>query len=299
MYYHVRVTQASDRMSDEVRLDIAHDELERRFLQPYRQGQPIAIAGKSIPTDDIERIRISRTEQRADHYRRQAAARRAEGGWILSEDWCVADLATDVTDEFITGPPGIERDSSVGSGAGSRSSIDPAKVFVVHGRNLEARDSIFAFLRSLGLQPLGWSEAVQATGKTLPYVGHVLDAAFSRAQAVVVLFTPDDEARLSEALSAKGEPLHETEPTGQARPNVLFEAGMAMGRDEDRMVLVELGALRPFSDIAGRYTIRLNNTPQRRQDLAQRLRAAGCSVNTEGTDWYSVGDFDTTARGAG
>ena len=211
MYYHVRVTQASDPISDEVRLDIARDELERRFLQPYRQGQPIAIAGKSIPPDDIGRIRISKTEQPADHYRPQAAARRAKGGWILPEDWCVADLATDVTDEFITGPPGTERGSSVGPAAGSHAPIDPTKVFVVHDRDIEARDSMFTFLRSLGLQPLEWSQAVRATGKTLPYIGEVLDAAFSSARAVVVLLTPDDRAWLSEALRAEGEPSHETE----------------------------------------------------------------------------------------
>ena len=68
---------------------------------------------------------------------------------------------------------------------------------------------------------------------------------------------------------------------------------MAMGRDQDRTVLVELGTLRPFSDIAGRHTIRINNTSQRRQELAQRLRAAGCPVRLEGTDWHTAGDFDS------
>ena len=72
---------------------------------------------------------------------------------------------------------------------------------------------------------------------------------------------------------------------------------MAMGRDEERTVLVELGALRPFSDIAGRHTIKLNDTSQRRQELAQRLQAAGCSVNLEGTDWHSVGNSTPLSGG--
>ena len=66
-----------------------------------------------------------------------------------------------------------------------------------------------------------------------------------------------------------------------------------MGRSEDRTVLVELGVLRPFSDIAGRHTIRLDNTSQRRQELAQRLQAAGCPANLDGTDWHTVGNFET------
>ena len=67
---------------------------------------------------------------------------------------------------------------------------------------------------------------------------------------------------------------------------------MAMGRSEDRTVLVEIGLLRPFSDVAGRHVIRLDNSTQRRQDLAQRLGLAGCPIKLEGTDWHTAGDFD-------
>lgn len=64
-----------------------------------------------------------------------------------------------------------------------------------------------------------------------------------------------------------------------------------MGRDEDRVLLVELGTCRPFSDIGGRHVIRMNNTTERRQELAQRLEGAGADVNMRGTDWHSAGDF--------
>lgn len=84
---------------------------------------------------------------------------------------------------------------------------------------------------------------------------------------------------------------HEVELSGQARPNVLFEAGMAMGRDHGRTILVELGVVRPFSDVAGLHVVRLDDTPERRQELAQRLRAAGCVVNTDGSDWYRADRF--------
>jgi Predicted nucleotide-binding protein containing TIR-like domain len=149
------------------------------------------------------------------------------------------------------------------------------KVFVVHGRNREARAAMFTFLRAIGLGPIEWSEAVRLTGEASPYIGHVLDAAFSAAQAIVVLLTPDDE----------------TIPLAQARPNVLFEAGMAMGRDPKRTVLVELGQLRPFSDVVGRHAVRMNGSAERRKELAQRLETAGCAVNLTGEDWLSAGDF--------
>ena len=167
------------------------------------------------------------------------------------------------------------------------------QAFVVHGRNQKARDAMFTFLRTIGLHPLEWNEAVRATGKPMPYIGEILDAAFAQAGAVVVLMTPDDEARLNEPFRSPNDPPHETELTGQARPNVLFEAGMAMGRNAERTILVELGTLRPFSDVAGLHVIRMDNSSQRRQELAQRLESAGCPVNLEGVDWHTAGDFDT------
>ena len=170
---------------------------------------------------------------------------------------------------------------------------DTQKIFVVHGRNEKARNALFQFLRSIGLKPIEWSQAVRATGKGAPYIGEILDTAFSIAQAVVVLMTPDDFAYLREELREEDEPQYETLPTLQARPNVLFEAGMAMGRYPDRTVLVELGELRPFSDIGGRHSVRLSNSPRKRQDLADRLAIAGCHVDLTGRDWYDAGDFDS------
>lgn len=166
---------------------------------------------------------------------------------------------------------------------------DDRSVFVVHGRNLTARDGLFTFLRSLGLKPMEWSQAVALTAKGSPYIGEVLDAAFSAAQAVVVLMTPDEVAYLRPEYGSPGDP--ETDAAAQARPNVLFEAGMAIGRHPDRTILVEHGMVRPFSDVAGRHAVRLDNSPERRTELAGRLKTAGCAVDRTGTDWLTAGDL--------
>ncbi len=180
-----------------------------------------------------------------------------------------------------------------------RLDADLKNVFLVHGRNDVAREAMFTFLRSIGLHPIEWSEAIRATGIPNPYVAQVLESAFSKASAVVVLFSPDDEARLKDVFHRPDDPRHETNLWGQARPNVLFEAGMAMGRSEKRTILVELGNLRPFSDLAGRHVVRINDSTERRQELVQRLEAAGCPVNRDGTDWHTAGDFAAAAESPG
>ena len=298
-YYHVRITQKSRRYYDEVKLDLTLEELNIRVLTNYRSGQAMVLNGKVIKPEDVERIRISKTEELSNNYRSEAAhIKQTQWANVIpgpSLDWIIADKGEDVTDDFILGPPGWEVDSNDAYIVTPRPSISTRKIFVVHGRDTFARDELFKYLRAIDLHPIEWSEAVRMTGKSNPHIWDILTKAFSEAHAILVLLTPDDEARLREDLRSEGEPAHEIELCGQARANVLFEAGMAMGRSEDRTVLVELGALRPFSDIAGRHTIRLDNTSQRRQELAQRLQAAGCPVNLEGTDWHTVGNFESSS----
>lgn len=297
MLYHVRIGTKSMTRADHIRLDLTAEELEDRFLKPYREGRPIVIGGVTVPMSDLARIRINQSTMNASQILPIVKKQRATSAIVstISNDWYIASYGDEVTDKFIDSPPG---QSSLGMGEmdnpeEGNSVPDAKRVFVVHGRNMKARDAIFTFLRTLGLSPVEWIEAVDATGKPAPYVGEILDVAFAQAAAILVLMTPDDEAHLKEEYREAHEPTHETSLTGQARPNVLFEAGMAMGRNEGRTILVEIGNLRPFSDIGGRLIVRINNTTQRRQELAQRLQSAGCAVSTSGVDWHSAGDFDS------
>jgi predicted nucleotide-binding protein len=163
-------------------------------------------------------------------------------------------------------------------------------VFVVHGRNNDARLAMFDFLRSIGLRPIEWSKARALTGEASPMIEKILDTAFQHAQAVVVLFTPDEIVTLrSEYANGDADP--DLTAAAQSRPNVFFEAGMAMGRDPQRTVLVELGTVRQFSDILGRHVLRIDNDMKKRHDLAQRLASAGCDIDITGEDWYNSGNF--------
>jgi predicted nucleotide-binding protein len=171
---------------------------------------------------------------------------------------------------------------------------NPKNVFVIHGRDERLRNGVFAFLRSIGLRPLEWSQIVDEVRKGSPFIGEVLDKGFEICQAVVCLLTPDDEARLRPHLRKDSEQSYDLELTPQARPNVLFEAGMALGIHRSRTILVEIGSLRPFSDVAGRHVLRFDNSPVARTSLANRLKAAGCQVDMSGTDWITAGEVKLT-----
>ena len=168
---------------------------------------------------------------------------------------------------------------------------DRRNVFVVHGRNEPARRIIFDQLAAFGLRPIEWSQAVQYTNSPTPSIVDILDAAMDYARAIVVLCTPDDEARLLERYSKPDDPGYESEFTGQARQNVTWEGGMAYGRYRERTVIVQIGSLRPMTDTAGLHALRFDGSVERRKDFGDRLESAGCPVDRSGERWLSVGDW--------
>ena len=295
--------------------DVPLAELKERILTPYENESPMIVNGRKLNSNEIYRIRVVQTGQPAyDLW--QIASQEIEEDFsktvlVKYSTPVKREMVRSVHDQNKTGKIALRlmdkgldvTNTLITSRLSAVPEVDAAierqlgpppatrDVFVVHGRNDAARRAMFDFLRAIGLHPLEWSEAVRDTDKATPFIAEILDAAFARAHAVVVLMTPDDEVRLREPLRGENDPPYEIELSGQARPNVLVEAGMAMARSEDRTILVELGELRPVSDFAGRHVIRLNGTVQRLQGLAQRLQAAGCPINLNGTDWHTAGDF--------
>ena len=303
MYYHVIIYPTDGRGSLGGFIpNLQQPQLEERILQPYRQGQSITVSGATISSTDVARLRILETaEELSKHYFKSISMGANPFMGYNNEELntlvLVLDrMGRDITDALVTGAAGYARQGVSAATPTAGPAADPREVFVVHGRNTLARDALFTFLLAIGLQPLEWPKAVKATGKTAPYISEILETVFSLPRPIVVLFTPDDVARLKQSLQSSDDPSYETELTGQARQNVLFEAGMAMAGNQDRTIFVEFGSVRPLSDIAGIHRIRLDNGSECRQELAERLQLAGCPASLEGTHWHTAGEFDAALK---
>ena len=296
-YFHVRIGRKSDPEEETMAQDLDEAQVMSRFVEPYRQGRPIVAAGKAIPIDDIQFIWISTSEVELAQLKAEVRAgesRLASMGVIPSlsgpsYSWLAAGKGKDVTDDYITDPPGSEIGAISVRGETDVDDVDPRKVFVVHGQDEANRNAMFDFLRALDLHPMEWETMIHEAGSGSPYIGDVLRTGFARAQAIVVLFTPDEEARLSKHLRTKA---REAETYFRPRPNVIFEAGMALAIDDSRTVLVQIGELDVISDIAGRHIVKFDGSEDKRHVLAQRLKNnARCAVDDSGADWKRAGDF--------
>jgi hypothetical protein len=165
-------------------------------------------------------------------------------------------------------------------------------VFLVHGRDQATREALISLLRAFDLRVIRWRDAAAHAGGGTPYTGDIVAKGMELADAVIVLLTPDDIGYVHPVFREHNDEHDELEPTGQARLNVIFEAGMAMARDRDRVVVVEYGRVRKLSDTAGLNVIRMDGSVERRRDLAGRLRSAGLAVDTDGEEWRTAGSFD-------
>jgi predicted nucleotide-binding protein len=174
---------------------------------------------------------------------------------------------------------------------------NPKRVFVVFGRNTFIAYEVRAFLREIGLSPILWGQALKDTGSGSPPTPKILEAGFSGAQAVIVLLTGDDLARVK---SQSPGTQHSSNVVSQPRSNVLFEAGMAFGskRLKDKTILVEFefDELRLGSYISDHHRLKLNNNTDRREEFIRRLRTVGCPVDHKQKKWHSKGNFSFSYR---
>ena len=175
---------------------------------------------------------------------------------------------------------------------------DPKRVFVIYGRNHVAYDEMVKFLRAIKLNPKSFYDVATECSPSAT-VRQIVRHGMEQAAGVVALFTPDEWSVLRPAHDpARGS--DEDSRRWQARPNVIFEAGLAMGIDEDRTILVKLGAdVRLFSDVGGIHTVNLNNGHEMRNYLRGKLKAAKCEPDMETGDHLHIGqagDFEKCVR---
>lgn len=138
------------------------------------------------------------------------------------------------------------------------------KVFIVHGHDGEARETVARFLEKMGFQAIILHEQANQGRTVIEKVEANGDVGFA-----VVLLTPDDVG------SAKG---GELEP--RARQNVLLELGYFIGRlGRAKVCALKRGELEIPSDFAGVVWEKMDNNSGWKLALARELKAAGHEVD--------------------
>lgn len=139
------------------------------------------------------------------------------------------------------------------------------KVFVVHGHDAGAKETIARFIEQQGLEAVVLHEKA-SRGMSIPekLVAHG-DVGFA-----VILLTPDDFGRAAD----------DTEEKPRARQNVILELGYFVGRlGRDRVCALLKGKIDLPTDYVGTVYIPLDDAGAWRMDLAKEMDAAGYEID--------------------
>ena len=274
MFYHIRITQKSNENHDETKVDLSKDQLIERFLIPYEKGLPIIINGKTIPSNDIERVKISKSKEPTDKIIPQIEYEDRNSNVIFvggpSYKWRAASRAEDITDELILGPPGFKAEGSKNMELNEKTQkISTNKVFIVHGRDNALKNDIERFLNEVGLQPIVLHRQ--------PDEGLTIIEKFEKHSDVtfaLILLTPDDvgclSTQLEKAVEVKSFEL-------RARQNVVFEFGYFIGKlGRSRVCCVYKEGVTLPSDLSGLlYKKVLDDVDEIAYGLIREMKNAG------------------------
>lgn len=146
------------------------------------------------------------------------------------------------------------------------SSVDQKKVFIVHGRDNELKETTARFLEKLGLVPIILHEQVN-NGKTIiEKFEDYADVGFA-----IILMTPDDMGYLSgEKESIKL----------RARQNVIFEHGYFIGKlGRHKVTALVKGNIELPTDINGILYVAVDNNGAWKLMLAKEIKNAGYNID--------------------
>jgi predicted nucleotide-binding protein len=274
MYFHVRITQASNDAHDETKLDLTEEQLRERFLGPYERGEPILINGKTIVSSDLGRIRISQSESDSRPLIAEVKQRDRNSSVFIaggpSYEWQAAGLADDITDNLIQGPPGYRTHSQIAITSAETASSD--KVFVVHGHDHVLKNDLEVFLHEVGLEPIVLHRQADEGLTLIEKIERHSDVNYA-----IVLLTPDD---VGYTAAEYAKPQTKRKPEQRARQNVIFELGFFAGRLGRSRVccLYKSGVVWP-SDLSGFvYKEVKDSIEQIGHPLTRELRAAGLKL---------------------
>lgn len=157
-------------------------------------------------------------------------------------------------------------------------------LFLIHGRDIECISEVINLLSVAGIDVFTFDDIQSSLQSGAPFIGQVVDVGLDKCDATLALFTPDELASLQLSFR-KNEDGPSDQLRWQARPNVIFEAGLALAKHPKTTLLVTVGSdVRLFSDVEGRLVRRLDDGEETKRELLGALTQLGAELDKHAID---------------
>ena len=141
------------------------------------------------------------------------------------------------------------------------------EVFIVHGHDDEAKETVARFVENFGIEATILHEQANR-GQTIPekFEEHASEAGFA-----IILLTPDD-------VGASKDKIKDLKP--RARQNVVLELGYFWGRlGRGRVCVLHKGGVELPSDMQGLLYVPMNSPDEWQLPLAREMKQAGLPID--------------------
>ncbi len=272
MYYHLLI-ETSEKIgkskTNRVVTDIDREDLNliiEEVIIPYQKGQEFVVNGFVLIKKDIIRLKVISTVKSArelseyenDHIPAGVIMYISPED-ILSYDKHITDITTQVLKE--ASQHDIKDEKQV-----SEKVFDKNKIFIVHGRDNEAKITVARFVEKLGFEAIILHEQVSDGMTIIEKIEKNTNVGFA-----IVLYTPCDIGY------PKGEP---ESAKNRARQNVVFEHGYLISKiGRNNVCALVRGDIETPNDISGVVYIKMDKNEGWKLPLAKEMKSSGLDVD--------------------
>ena len=240
-------------------------EIKEEVILPYLKEEPFIFDGYSLDKTKIKRILIKESDWSSEEYADREWEKRSPESrkYIYPENivW-ENEYTTDITKSIFKECKGLLLKTT----SKPKTSMDKSKVFIVHGHDNAAKESVARFVEKIGLEAIILHEQASSGNTIIEKI-----EANSNVGFAIVLYTPCDEGR------PKGE---ENQLKPRARQNVIFEHGYLIGKIGRKNVsaLVK-GDVETPNDISGVVYIKMDEADSWKYAVGKEMKACGYDVD--------------------
>lgn len=272
MFYHVLVEIDDSSKKNKVSYlyeadNQSLDDLREDILLPYSNEERIYIDGGYIEYNKIRKLKVFTSKDPVDEILRKAQSSLPSNVLVFygRTDMMNDRRMTDITKEILKT---LRPNSSnvTNNVLKENNMIDNKKVFLVHGRDGEAKSEVARFIQMIGLEPIILHEQANNGSTLIEKIERNTDVGYG-----IILYTPCDVGGLSK---------DELKP--RARQNVIFEHGYLLAKlGRKRVAALVKASVESPSDISGMVYIKHDDNNGWKFDLVKELMAVGYDIDTQ------------------
>lgn len=267
--YHILVKLKNKKSYEEYDLEKKEKDILNDYIIPYLKNEEFFIGSNFVKKEDIIDFLIKKTDAKIENYRQELEWRRNSSGVVyLYPVYKSVTLQNQITGENIVGDL-IKQAKEKEEFSKDKDEItlnkSNNKVFIVHGHDVEMRETVARFVEKIGLEAVILYEQTNGGKTIIEKIEENTDVRYG-----IVLYSPCDHGKSQKEEKLKNRP----------RQNVVLEHGYLMAKlGRKNVIALTKGELELPSDLLGIINPNYDLSGYWKFKIAMELKENGLEID--------------------